>query len=117
MSPLVQRTRVNPSRQDPTDQHWSMLLFESLSGGVLALAIAITVVMAIVGIFAIFVWPLTFWDLASLGLEKYSEWGNTILWSLFAGGSLAGWWCFSGTAFKDRSRRSGKTAQPSQRRR
>jgi hypothetical protein len=26
-----------------------------------------------------------------------------VLWSVFAGGSLAGYWCFSGAAFKDRA--------------
>jgi hypothetical protein len=56
--------------------------------------------MLVVGVYAVFVWPLTFWDLANLGLEKYAEYGNTALWSVFAGGTLAGYWCFSGEAFK-----------------
>lgn len=87
-----------------------MLLFESLSGGVLALAVGFIAVMMVVGAYATFVWPLTFWDLGDLGLEKYDSWANTILWSVFAGGSLAGYWCFSGAAFKDRSKRRAKAA-------
>lgn len=80
-------------------------MFESLSAGVLAIAVGLAAVMAVVGVFVVVVWPLTFWDLANLGLEKYAEWTDTVFWSVFAGGSLAGYWCFSGAAFKQRSRR------------
>jgi len=82
-----------------------MLLFESLSAGVLALAVGLAAVMIVVGAYVIVVWPLTFWDLADLGLEQYASWTDTVLWSIFAGGSLAGYWCFSGAAFKDRAKR------------
>jgi hypothetical protein len=109
MSPVVQRPRVGaPRRPDPTDQHWSMLMFESLSAGVMAVAVGLAAVMAVVGIYVSIIWPLTFWDLANLGLEKYGSWVDTALWSVFAGGSLAGYWCFSGAAFKHRAR--SKTA-------
>lgn len=100
MSPLVQRPR--PAS---TDQHWSMLLFESLSAGVLAIAVGLAAVMLIVGVYALIVWPLTFYDLANLGLEAYDSWANTVLWSVFAGGTLAGYWCFSGAAFKEKPKR------------
>jgi hypothetical protein len=80
-----------------------MLLLESLSGGALALAVGFAAVLVLVGIYGVIVWPLTFWDMANLGLEKYASWGDTVLWSVFAGGSLAGYWCFSGAAFKDRA--------------
>jgi hypothetical protein len=74
MSPLVQRSRVGTTqRPDPTDQHWSMLVFESLSAGVLAVAVGLGAVLAVVGVYVIFVWPLTFWDLANLGLEQYAS--------------------------------------------
>lgn len=102
MSPLVQRSRPGTNRPNPADQHWTMLVFESLSAGVLAIAVGLVAVMLVVGVYVILVWPLTFWDLANLGLEKYASWTNTILWSIFAGGSLAGYWCFSGAAFKGR---------------
>jgi hypothetical protein len=118
MSPVVQRPRVGTARRpDPTDQHWSMLMFESLSAGVLAVAVGLAVVMAIVGIYVSIVWPLTFWDLANLGLEKYGEWTDTVLWSVFAGGSLAGYWCFSGAAFKTHRRKAGTQPLPSRTRR
>jgi hypothetical protein len=87
------------------DQHWSMLMFESLSAGVMAVTVGLAAVMAIVGVYVIIVWPLTFWDLANLGLEEYASWTNTVLWSVFAGGSLAGYWCFSGAAFKPKAKR------------
>jgi hypothetical protein len=101
MSPLVSRSRGGSAqRPDPTDQHWSMLLFESLSAGVLAVAVGSVAVLAVVGVYAMIVWPLTFWDLGNFGLEQYDSWANTVLWSVFAGGSFAGYWCFSGAAFK-----------------
>jgi hypothetical protein len=99
MSPLVQRSRPI-AKADPLHQHWSMLLFESLSAGVLAVGVGLATVLAVVGLYVTIVWPLTFWDLANLGLEHYASWTNTVLWSVFAGGSLAGYWCFSGSAFK-----------------
>ncbi len=72
-------------------------------------------VMVVVGIYVILVWPLTFWDLANLGLEKYGSWVDTVMWSFFAGGSLAGYWCFSGGAFKPRQK--ARTPVPNKSRR
>jgi hypothetical protein len=93
-----------------------MLLFESLSAGVLAVSVGLAAVLAVVGLYVIFVWPLTFWDLANLGLEQYASWTNTILWSVFAGGTLAGYWCFSGAAFKTKAK-ARVVVQPSRNRR
>jgi len=81
-----------------------MLLLESMSVGVLAIFILFFLTMIVVGAYVIVIWPLTFWDLANLGLEKYGSWINPILWSVFAGGSLAGFWCFSGAAFKTKQK-------------
>jgi len=81
-----------------------MLLFESLSAGVMTIFIVFAVVLVVVGVFVTTVWPLTFWDLANLGLEKLEPWIDTILWSLFAGGSLAGYYVFSGAAFKSKQK-------------
>jgi hypothetical protein len=103
MSPLVQRSRAGSVRRpDPTDEHWSMLVFESLSAGFMAVVVGMAAVMAVVGVYVVFVWPLTFWDLTNLGVERYASWTNLVLWSVFAGGSLAGYWCFSGAAFKSK---------------
>lgn len=104
MSPLVQRPRSGGVRPDPTDQHWSMLLFESASAGVMTIFVGFVLVLSVVGIYVIIVWPLTFWDLTNAGLEKLRPWVNTILWSIFAGGSLAGYWYFSGRAFKSKAK-------------
>ena len=104
MSPLIERPRTESApRTSETDQHWGMLLFESLSAGAMAVLLGLAMVMVVVGVYVIVVWPLTFWDLADLGLEKYGSWANTVVWSVFAGGSLAGYWCFSGAAFKAKS--------------
>lgn len=100
MSPLIQRSRSVSARPNPTDQHWSMLLFESMSAGVFAIFVGFVALLSVVGVYVIIVWPLTFWDLANLGIEKLFPWVNTVLWSVFAGGTLAGYWCFSGHAFK-----------------
>jgi hypothetical protein len=103
MSPLVQRSRNGSAQKpDPTDQHWSMLLFESLSAGVVAVTVGLGAVLVVVGVYVSLVWPLTFWDLDGLGLEQVASWTDTVLWSVFAGGSLAGYWCFSGAAFKSK---------------
>jgi hypothetical protein len=99
MSPLVKRRRARPG--DPEDQHIGMLAFESLSAGVLALAVGFATALVAVGVFVLIVWPLTSWDLL-ISAETYNSWAKTVLWSLFAGGSLAGYWCFSGAAFSGR---------------
>ena len=106
MSPIVERERPATSarKPDPTDQHWTMLLFESLSAGVMAVGVGMVAVLTVVGVYVLIVWPLTFWDLANLGAENYNSWADTVLWSVFAGGSLAGYWCFSGAAFKNKGR-------------
>lgn len=108
MSPLARRRprAAAPRRPDPTHQHWSMLLFESLSAGVMAIFAGFVLVTIVVGFYVLIIWPLTFWDLANLGLERYHSWINPILWSLFASGSLAGYWCFGGAAFKPRQKAS-----------
>ena len=110
MSPLVQRARPGvPKRPDPTDQFWGMLVFESLSAGAMALLAGLAAVMILVGVYVIVVWPLTFWDLADVQWEKYGSWAQTVLWSVFAGGTMAGYWCFSGAAFK--GKKSGARAR------
>jgi hypothetical protein len=81
-----------------------MLLFESVSAGIMAVTVGLGAVMIVVGVYVMIVWPLTFWDLANLGLDQYAGWVNTVLWSVFAGGTLGGYWCFSGAAFKSKPR-------------
>jgi len=101
MSPLVQRPRIPSS-----EQHWSMLLFESLSAGAMAIGAGLAAVLLAVSIYAVLVWPLTSLDLGNVSAEQFDSWAKTVLWSVFAGGSLAGYWCFSGAAFKDRRKRA-----------
>ena len=101
--PVVQRQRAK-GPHNGTDQHWSMLAFESFSAGAIAVLVGILAVMAVVGAYVIVVWPLTYWDGSGLGLERYASWGETALWSVFAGGTVAGFWCFSGAAFKGKAK-------------
>lgn len=85
-------------------QHWAMLIFESLSAGVLAIFVGFLAVLAVVGAYVLIVWPLTFWDLANLGLEQYGSWVRPILWLVFAAGSLVGYAFFSGSVFKKQAK-------------
>ncbi|MGA2855981.1 MAG: hypothetical protein ABSE40_03890 [Candidatus Sulfotelmatobacter sp.] len=101
MSPLVERPRTAS-----TDQHWSMLLFESLSAGAMAIGVGLAAVLLAVSIYAVLVWPLASTDLPNVSAEQFDSWAHTVLWSVFAGGSLAGYWCFSGAAFRDRRKRT-----------
>jgi len=107
----VQQKRVaaTAAQPDPTGQHWGMLLFESLSAGVMAIFVGFAAVTVIVGLYVILVWPLTFWDLGNLHLERYSAWVRPALWSVFGLGSFVGFLCFSGVAFRTKR----KVAVPS----
>ncbi len=105
MSPLVQRPRAQNAQGNPTDQHWTVLVLERLSAGVAAVFVTFTLPQAVGGVYVIIVWPLTFWDLANSGLEESAGWVQTAIWSVFAGGTAAGFWCFSGAAFKEKPAR------------
>lgn len=108
LSPLVERSRgKNGLPEAGSDEHWSVLIFESLSVGTMVVLVVMLGLLVVVGVYVILVWPLTFWDLADVGLENYGSWLKTVLWSVFAGGSLAGYWCVSGAAFKPRPARKG----------
>lgn len=102
MSPLVEQKRVAPQpprRPNPASQHWAMLLFESAGAGVLAIFLGFIAISTVVGFYVILIWPLTFWDLSNLHLERFNSWVEPALWSVFGGGTLAGFLCFSGLAF------------------
>lgn len=92
-------------------------MFESLSAGVMAVFAGFIALLLVVGVYVIIVWPLTFWDLANLALERYQSWAELALWSVFGGGTLAGYWCFSGQAFKSKSKAKAGTTRPAQARR
>jgi len=77
-----------------------MLLFESFSAGVMAIFIGFAAVLLVVGLYVLMIWPLTLWDLASLNLERYSDWVRPLLWLVFAGGTIGGFFCFSGYVFR-----------------
>lgn len=97
MSPVVKHKRPSvPGRRATGITRGSMLFFASLSSGIAALIVGFVVLITIVGAYAVLIWPLTFWDLANLSLERYGGWTASIALSVFAGGALAGFWVFSG---------------------
>lgn len=74
-----------------------MLIFESLSAGGIAVFMALTAVLVLVGIYSYFVWPFTHWNLA--GVEN-GAWWQYALGAVFILGTALGFWCFSGAAFR-----------------
>lgn len=116
MSSVLQKSApLTPPVGSGTDEHWSMLLFESCSVGVMAVLVGMLAVMVMVGIYVMIVWPLTMWDLTDTGLEKYGSWAKTVLWSVFGGTSLAAYWCISGAAFKNPPRKTARAGKASRR--
>jgi len=90
-----------------------MLVFESLSAGGIAVFAAMTAVLILVGIYSYFIWSFTHWDLANVSLEN-DAWWEYGLGIIFAAGSAAGFWCFSGAAFREKgSQRRGDRASRS----
>jgi hypothetical protein len=81
-----------------------MLVFESLSAGAVAVFLALMAVLILVGIYSYFIWSFTHWDLDSVG---NSSWWKYALLLIFVAGSAAGFWCFSGAAFRGKAGRRG----------
>jgi hypothetical protein len=110
LSPLVQHKRaLAPPRRNPSPPETTranMLLFAGFSGGIVALMLGFVGLLAIVGVYVLLVWPLTFWDLANLHLERYRAWTPIIVASVFGTGSLAGSCYFGGVI----SRRNARPA-------
>ena len=79
-----------------------MLFYASLIGGISALFLGFAALLLLVSVYVIFVWPLTFWDLANLGLEELGSWIWVIVTATFAGGALGGYTYFSGFTFKSK---------------
>jgi len=79
-----------------------MLIFESLSAGGIAVFAALMGVLVLVGIYSYFVWSFTHWDLTDLKLDD-GPWWKYALGLIFAAGSAAGFWCFSGAAFREKA--------------
>lgn len=115
--PLVQQKRAGRAgRRGAAISTRNMLFFAGFSTGILALFAGFFAAIVIVGVYVGFVWPLTFWDLANLHLERFSSWTSTIVGSVFVGGFLAGCWAFSGAAFKGKPKTGGSvSATPSHR--
>ena len=119
MSPLVQHKRpIRPASQPAAPRVLSggelylrMLFSAGLIGGISALLFGFALLMAAVGLYVIVVWPLTFWDLANLGLEALGPWIWLIITATFAGGALGGLCYFSGL-FSKRKLNTRMPARP-----
>jgi hypothetical protein len=96
MPSTVSRNRKRPASDQ---QGVAMLVFESLSAGGIAVFLALVTMLVLVGIYSYFVWPFTHWGLAQLQLADDTGWEYALA-IIFAAGSAAGFWCFSGAAFR-----------------
>jgi hypothetical protein len=111
VSPLIQQKQA-ASAPRPSASGTSLgnlLFYAGFSAGLMALLVGIVAVITLIGLYVIIVWPLTFWDLANLHLERYSSWTGTIVASVFAGGSLAGLSYFSGATLRFKRKASVST--------
>jgi uncharacterized membrane protein YsdA (DUF1294 family) len=99
-------------RSASDDQSWPMLIFESLSAGMIAVLLVLAAVLVLVGIYTGVVWPITKWDLALAHSAKYRLWAERTLWLIFAAGSGLGFWYFSGAAFREKPARRAGNTQP-----
>ncbi|HLK32322.1 MAG TPA: hypothetical protein VKT29_04485 [Terriglobales bacterium] len=79
-----------------------MLFYASLLGGISALLLGFVLLVAAVGAYVILIWPLTFWDLANLGLEKLGSSLWVIVAATFLGGAVGGLTYFSGVTSKSK---------------
>jgi hypothetical protein len=93
------KTRKRPASDD---QDWFMLILESFSLGGMAVFVAMAAILVLVGLYTYLVWPLTKWDLADVNLAKLISLGEYVLVVIFVAGTAAGFWCFSGAAFRQR---------------
>jgi hypothetical protein len=91
-------------RKSPANdkQGWWMLIFESISAGGVAILVGIGTVLVLVGMYSYIVWPLTKWDFAGVNAEQLRPWWQWAAGLTFATGTLAGFWCFSGAAFRQK---------------
>lgn len=119
MSPLVQHKRVIRPASQPAaprarsggELYLRLLFYSALIGGISALLLGFALAMAAVGLYVTLIWPLTFWDLASLGLEALGPWIWLIITATFAGGALGGLCYFSGV-FSKRKQNTKMPARP-----
>jgi hypothetical protein len=102
--PISMSTPISRNGKRPANdqQGWWMLVFESLSAGVIAVFAALVVVLLLVGIYSYFIWSFTHWDLANLKLDD-GPWWEYALGLIFVTGSAVGFWCFSGAAFREKA--------------
>lgn len=89
-----------------------MLFYSGLLGGISALLLGFILLLSILGVYVILVWPLTFWDLANLGLEKLGSWIWVIVAATFSGGALGGCCYFSGLLFGSKPEAKAPTRRP-----
>jgi len=94
------------------EQIWPMLIFESLSAGGIAVLLVLGLALVLVGFYVGIVWPLTKWDLAHINQQTYLRWCEGTLWLIFAAGSGAGFWYFSGAAFREKPARTAGNTPP-----
>jgi len=103
--PAKSRTSKRPAGDQ---QGWGMLVFESFSAGAVAVLVALVLALVLVGLYDYLVWPLTKWDMTEVNPETFFTWSKYGLEAIFAGGTAAGFWCFTGAAFRKRGTLQGR---------
>jgi hypothetical protein len=100
VSPAMKKLPPTQTAKPDPLKHWAMILFESLSFGVLAILLVAGVVLLAVGIYVQLIWPLTEWSLVSVNLDSYRPLIDAALLSIFGFASGLGFWFVSGAAWK-----------------
>ena len=72
------------------------------SFGVGALAVVALLFLALMAVwmYGQFIWTFTHWDLADVDTNSLEQFGYFMVLMTFAAGSFAGFWCFSGAAWR-----------------
>jgi hypothetical protein len=65
-----------------------------------------------VGVYDYIVWPLTKWDFTGVQVEQFRPWWQWAAGLTFATGSLVGFWCFSGVAFRPKKAEQRPASRP-----
>ena len=93
-----------PSQPPPNSgaiDHWSYVLFYSMGIGTLAVGALLFTVLLAVWLYGQFVWTFTQWDLADVRLTPFKSLAYLVIAATFLAGTGAGFWIFSGAAWKN----------------
>jgi hypothetical protein len=109
VAPTASRVQPSPGPSPSLAQqdsgaidHWSVVLFYSMGIGTLAVVALLFAVLIVVWMYSQFIRTFTHWDLADVRLTSVKSFAYFLVLTTFVGGTCAGWWFFSGAAWKTR---------------